>query len=143
MSGTSPPQIPEKPAIFQIPEDWAKYLQEQCSEMKYGKCYTVGCLKRGGYRRENGSPGNVQPTCIELEIMHALLDYEKLSQWVLAAYEGLVDFEEFFDDRADLEDIPDTYNESRPNREARHLQTVLNLLQHLKILTSTSTSKES
>ena len=47
-----------------------KFLTENCNRLKYGKCQTLGCLRRGGY--EKGKPDYDKATCVPYEIFQML-----------------------------------------------------------------------
>ena len=51
-------------------DEHKQFLTENCNRLKYGKCSTLGCLRRGGYTK--GAPDYNQATCIPFEIFQEL-----------------------------------------------------------------------
>jgi hypothetical protein len=53
-------------------EDHKEFLKENCNRLKYGKCASLGCLRRGNYEKGKIPPEYDKATCIPYEIYQEL-----------------------------------------------------------------------
>ena len=57
-------------------DDYKEFLTENCNRLKYGKCCTLGCLKRCKYEKGKVPPDYNKATCVPYEIFQELKERE-------------------------------------------------------------------